>query len=205
MATALDAWSEVGIVGEATDVDDATAAVRECCPDVVVLHLDSVVERREHVRLLSAAAQSSVLVIAEHDDDGGPLAALDAGARGYGVVFHVWPEQLRAAIGAVARGYLWLCPSSTQRVLAALRQRAETGGAQEKNGLLTEREVAVLRLVADGVPDDTIAANLCLSKNTVKTYVHRMLKKLSVGTREEAVSKLVNRGMLPDRRRQSRD
>lgn len=200
LAGALSNWPRAEIVGEATSLEEVIGMANEQRADIILLHLDSETVDWPVVRkVVTRVPDSKLIVVAEDEDDVGMLSALAIGARGYSLRRHVWPGDLRSAITAVARGHLWLCPASTERAVARLLRQEDLSREHRASSLLlTEREMAVLNAITEGISYGEIAGRLYLSRNTIKTYMRRIMMKLSARTRQEAVVKAVSLGILPD-------
>lgn len=213
----------VEVAGEAGDGEEALAVIAEAEPDVVLLdlrmpHRDGIWALR---RLRERAAEDPdrdvpVLVLTTFDDDALVLDALHAGARGY-LLKDVTLEQLTGAVETLADGGTLIAPSITDRLLRALRQRPEAGDARRSpdgrspygrppNGHdreaappiepLTERELEVLRLMAEGYSNREISDALFLAEGTVKNHVSAILTKLDARDRTRAVLRALREGVL---------
>jgi len=182
----LEAEPDIEVVGEAGDGREAlTMAVRDR-PDVVLMDiqmpiLDGIEATR---RLADHPVRTVILTTFERDDY--IRAAVAAGASGF-LLKNAPPEDLVAAVRVVAGGDALLSPSVTRRVLAQLTDGSPDPAATERLGALTEREVEVLRLVAGGMSNAEIARALVLGEATVKTHVSRVLTKLGLRDRVQAV------------------
>ncbi|SCX44831.1 two component transcriptional regulator, LuxR family [Klenkia marina] len=183
----LAAVPGVEVVGEAADGVEAVAVVRATRPDVLLLDLrmpggdglDAIAALRgDPVR---------VLVLSTFATGRDVTAALEAGATGY-VLKDTPAAQLVAALRAAAAGESVLSPAVATQVVSRLR--GETDG-------LTDRELAVLRLVAQGTPNRAIAASLFVSEATVKTHLGHVFGKLGATDRAAAVATAYERGILP--------
>jgi DNA-binding NarL/FixJ family response regulator len=186
----LDAEADMEVVGEAKDGEEALDAARRVRPDVVVMdirmpRLDGVAATR---RLLEGSGpQPRVVIVTTFDDDENLYEALRAGAAGF-LLKNAPPEQLIEAVRTVAAGEGLLSAAVTRRVIEEFVRRApnETP-ASETLSELTERELEVLRLVARGLSNAEIAEELVISPATAKTHVGRILMKLDLRDRVQAV------------------
>jgi DNA-binding NarL/FixJ family response regulator len=187
----LDAETDMEVVGEATDGLEALDRVRELQPDVVLMdvrmpQLDGIEATR---RLISEQqTDTKVVMLTTFDMDEYVYEALRAGASGF-LLKDVPPEQLVAGIRAVASGDALLAPSVTRRVIEEFVRRPPDSVRSSPPELqeLTERELEVLRLIARGLSNAEIAKELFVSDTTVKTHVARILMKLRLRDRVQAV------------------
>ncbi|MBL7499045.1 response regulator transcription factor [Frankia sp. CNm7] len=201
----LQAQDDVVVVGEAGDGEEAIDLAVRTGPDVVLMDIrmpgiDGIEATR---RIVSSRPASRVLILTTFDLDEYTYAALRAGASGF-LLKDVPPADLLSAIRAVATGDAVVAPSVTRRLLDAFAHRlpgpedhsgsgdgarAAGGGRQadERLGRLTERERDVLAQVASGRSNSEIAARLVLAEATVKTHVGRILSKLELRDRVQAV------------------
>jgi DNA-binding NarL/FixJ family response regulator len=190
----LDAEPDLEIVGEATNGIEAVERARELRPDVVLMdirmpELDGI----EATRAITTApapdgvAPVRVLMLTTFDINEYVYEALRAGASGF-LLKDVPPEQLVAGIRVVAEGDALLAPSITRRLIAEFASVTPTP-AEPPRGLdeLTTRELEVFKLVARGLSNAEIAAELVVSETTVKTHVARVLMKLGLRDRVQAV------------------
>jgi DNA-binding NarL/FixJ family response regulator len=186
----LDAEDDLDVVGEAADGLEAVALARQLKPDVVLMdirmpELDGI-EATRRVVALPADPPVRVLMLTTFDLNEYVYEALRAGASGF-LLKDVPPEQLAAGIRIVAAGDALLAPSITKRLIQEFA--AAPPAAPPPAGLdeLTARELEVFKLVARGLSNAEIAAELIVSETTVKTHVARMLMKLNLRDRVQAV------------------
>ena len=194
----LSAEPDVEVVGEAADGAQAVDAVLAGEPDVVLMdvrmpHVDGLEGAR---RVLAARPETKVVILTTFDEDEHVAAALRAGVSGFLLKVSP-PEQLVAAVRTVAGGGGLLDPGVTLRVIESF---AATPATPREHGRLlaelTERERDVLRLVARGLSNAEIAARLYLGEATVKTHVSRVLAKLGVRDRVQAVALAYESGLV---------
>ncbi len=186
----LAAEPDIEVVGEATTGAEAVTLTRELGPDVVLMdirmpELDGIEATR---RILAQDRNPSpkVLILTTFDLDEYVYDALRAGASGF-LLKDVPAHQLAAGIRAVGDGDALLAPSITRRLIeefAAPRTSASTASGLDE---LTPRELDVFRLLATGMTNSEIAAQLIVGETTVKTHVTRILMKLGVRDRVQAV------------------
>ena len=177
------------VVGEAADGEVALAQAAALDPDVVLMdlqmpRLDGIAATK---RLVESGSTARVLVLTTFELDEYVFRALRAGASGF-VLKRIPPEELVAAIRTVAAGEALLAPSVTRRLIAAFTRTPAHGVAPVPQlADLTAREVEVLVLLAEGLSNAEIASLLVISEGTVKTHVARILQKLGVRDRLQAV------------------
>jgi DNA-binding NarL/FixJ family response regulator len=185
----LDAQDDIDVVGEADDGHAAVERARELRPDVVLMDvrmpvLDGIAATRTVMRERLAR---NVLVLTTFDEDRVVYDALKAGASGF-LLKTAPPAQLVDAVRTVAAGEALLAPTITRRLVEDFVRRPPPGEvAPERLQALTEREREVLALIAAGRSNPEIAAALFLSGATVKTHVNRILSKLDLRDRVQAV------------------
>ncbi|MBV9322213.1 MAG: response regulator transcription factor [Chloroflexi bacterium] len=195
----LAADGDLEVVGEVADGEQAVSAVRRLTPDVVLMDirmpvLDGLAATR---RILSErGAPPRIIMLTTFDVDEYVYAALRAGASGF-LLKDVSPEQLVAAVRLVAAGDALLAPSITRRLVErfAAPARIPVGGADALS-TLTAREREVLVLIARGLSNTEIAEHLTLSEATVKTHVARILGKLGLRDRVQAVVTAYESGLV---------
>jgi len=185
----LDFEPDIEVVGEAATGRQAVHSARRLEPDVVLMdvrmpELDGIAATRE---IVAAADGPRVLVLTTFDLDEYVYDSLAAGASGF-LLKDVGPEQLVHGIRVVAAGDALLAPSVTRRLLdEMLRAGRRAPAAPDALEDLTPRELEVLRLVAQGLSNAEIAALLVVEETTVKTHVSRLLAKLGLRDRTQAV------------------
>jgi DNA-binding NarL/FixJ family response regulator len=178
---------DIEVVAEARDGREAVDRAARVEPDVVLMdirmpELDGLEATR---RILAADAGARILILTTFDLDEYVYEALSAGASGF-VLKDDPPEQLIAAIRTVAAGEALLSPAVTRRVI---RQFTRLPRPSKPEGLdeLTERELEVFRLIARGLSNAEIAAELFITDTTVKTHITHVLQKLGLRDRVQAV------------------
>jgi DNA-binding NarL/FixJ family response regulator len=185
----LEAQKDIEVVGEAQDGDDALTQARELRPDVVLMDIrmpkmDGLEATR---RLMSDGSESRVLVLTTFDADEYVYEAMRAGASGF-LLKDVRPEQLADAVRVVASGDALLAPAITRRLIEDFMRRPAPGsGKPTELTELSQRELEVLKLIAQGLSNAEIAASLFLSEATIKTHVTHILTKLRLRDRVQAV------------------
>ncbi|MEU2421779.1 response regulator transcription factor [Streptomyces sp. NPDC007851] len=186
----LSAEPDLEVVADASDGPRAEALAAELDPDIVLMDLrmpggggvDSI------VRMTGAGLRCRVVVLTTYENDRDILRAVEAGAAGY-LLKDLPRGQLADAVRAAARGETVLAPSVAARLVDRLRTRPE-------RPRLSEREVAVLRLVAEGCTNAEAGRRLFIGESTVKTHLLRAFAKLGVDDRTAAVTCAMRLGLL---------
>src|SRR3954449_12083904 len=183
----LSSDTTIEVVGEAPNGRAAIGRVGPLRPDVVLMDvrmpdLDGIAATRE---ILAGCPEVKAVILTTFEQDDYIFGALKAGASGF-LLKRTRPEELVAAIHTVAAGDSLLAPSVTSRVIARMAQRPAVGaeGGAER---LTAREREVLRLVARGLSNAEIAAELVIEESTVKTHTKRLVGKLGLRDRVQVV------------------
>jgi DNA-binding NarL/FixJ family response regulator len=200
----LNSQPDMAVVGEAGDGQAALDLLTTLQADVVLMdvrmpRLDGVAATRE---IVARGERPRVLMLTTFDLDEYAFAALKAGASGF-LLKDVPPPDLLAAIRAVHSGEAVVAPSTTRRLLDKFAPLLPSGSepAPPELGALTDREHEVLLLVAQGMSNAEIAAKLFLSEATVKTHVGRILMKLGLRDRVQAVVLAYETGLVKARGR----
>lgn len=204
----LDSEPDIEVVGEVDDGQGAAAAVIEHRPDVILMDIrmpgmDGLTATRE---VIAAYPEAKVVVLTTFDLDDYVYGALRAGASGF-LLKSADGDTLVNAVKVVARGEALLAPEVTRRVIEEFaRATRDAGNAGVEHvahadaiGDLSEREVEVLQLMAQGLSNQEIAKELYLSSTTVKTHVSHILTKLGVRDRVQAVVEAYDSGIVAPR------
>jgi DNA-binding NarL/FixJ family response regulator len=185
----LSSDNRIDVVGEAPNGRAAIASVRVLQPDLVLMDvrmpdLDGIAATRQ---ILTGDAVTRIVILTTFEDDEYIFGALNAGASGF-LLKRTRPEELLAAVHTVAAGDSLLSPSVTRTVIARMAHQPTpdlTGSDRLEE--LTPREREVLALIARGLSNTEIAVQLVIEESTVKTHVKRILMKLRLRDRVQAV------------------
>jgi DNA-binding NarL/FixJ family response regulator len=205
-AALLETQPDFTVVGTASDGAEAVRMCRELSPDVVLMDvrmpaMDGIEATRQVTRAAPEGEAGGrgprVLILTTFDLDQYVYDALCAGASGF-LLKDVTAERLFDAVRVIAAGEALLAPAVTRRLIsefARLRPRSDDAPAAALS-TLTPRETQVLRLVAEGLSNPEIAARLVVTEETVKTHVSRMLSKLGLRDRTQAVVTAYESGLV---------
>jgi len=204
-AALLDTQDDFTVVGTAADGTDAVRVCREQRPDIVLMDVRMpAMDGIEATRRIAGSAGEAprILILTTFDLDEYVYDALRAGASGF-LLKDVTAEHLFDAVRIVAAGEALLAPTVTRRLIsefARMRPSAQ-GKAGKPLGSLTARETEVLKLLAEGLSNPEIAARLVVTEETVKTHVSRILAKLGLRDRTQAVVAAYESGLVVPRSR----
>lgn len=197
--TIIDAQPDMTAVGECGDGHAAVDLAGRLRPDVVVMDVRMpVLDGIKATRLLAGAGIAQpvkVLVVTTFNLDEYVYEALRAGASGF-LLKDAPPAQLLHGIRTVASGAALLAPEVTRQLVGRYAARIRPAEGAPADVGLTPRELEVLRLIADGLSNSEIAARLVISQETVKTYVSRILTKLDLRDRVQAVVYAYRTGLV---------
>jgi DNA-binding NarL/FixJ family response regulator len=189
---------DVQIVGECDNGTDALKAVRELAPEVVVMDLNmpgiSGVEATRQIGMVAPLTRVLVLTISDDDDD--VIDAIVAGACGY-LLKDASIDEVMGGINAAAIGEALVSPTIASKVLQRVRSTsASQYEAELIQSELSDREIQVLKLIANGTDNAAIAAELHISPKTVKNHISNILMKLQIDNRIQAAVYAVRSGLV---------
>lgn len=191
----LNNAGDLEVVGEAGDGKEGVRVATELKPDVIIMDvaMPNVNGIEATRRIKQLCPSSAVLALTAYDYDQYVFALLEAGAAGY-LLKDVSGSELVDAIRAVHRGDSVLHPTIAHKVLERFKQLALKSGKEYNSGLLTEREIEVLKRAAKGMSNKDIAKELFVSVRTIETYLGSIFNKLGVASRTEAVVHALKEG-----------
>jgi DNA-binding NarL/FixJ family response regulator len=195
-AALLNAQADITVCAQAADGVEAVAAARSSEPDVVLLDVRMPrMDGLEAAKMIAAEGPARVLMLTTFDLDEYVYAALRAGASGF-LLKDAPAAELVHAVRVIASGEALLAPAITRRLIEDfVRQRPDIREIPSLGGL-TARETEVLSLVAQGLSNQEIAASLVVAEQTVKTHVSRVLAKLELRDRAQAVIVAYETGLV---------
>jgi DNA-binding NarL/FixJ family response regulator len=194
--TMLETESDIEVVGEAADGEQALKLVEESVPDVVLI--DVIMPNKDGIEatkeIKDAFPNIGVVVLSGHDERQFLFDALKAGASGY-ILKTAELDEVVATVRSAARGEAKLDPSLATQVLSEFQayQRADVSEVYQP---LTPREREILKLMSDGLPNKTIASRLKISERTVTTHIANIYSKLHVNNRVSAIQEAMRRRLL---------
>jgi DNA-binding NarL/FixJ family response regulator len=197
LRSVLSSDETIEVVGEAGDGREALGEVRTLRPDLVLMDIrmpdvDGIAATRE---VLGAEPDVKVVVLTTFEEDDYIFEALSAGASGF-LLKRTKPEELIAAIHTVADGDSLLSPSVTRRVIDRMATQPVAALSGTRVEALTPREREVLELVGRGLSNREIAESFVIEESTVKTHVKRILMKLGLRDRVQAVILAYETGLI---------
>jgi DNA-binding NarL/FixJ family response regulator len=200
-AALLDTQPDFAVVGSAADGAEAIRVWREHRPDVILMDvrmptMDGIEATRRIMAAAGDADRTRIIILTTFDLDEHVYDALGAGASGF-LLKDVTAERLFDAVRIIAEGGALLAPSVTRRLIGEFaRLRPQASQSRAALAALTPRETEVLRLIAEGLSNTEIGARLVVSDETIKTHVSRVLAKLGLRDRTQAVVTAYESGLV---------
>lgn len=202
IASLLDQQPDLSVVGQADDGRTGLAMARELVPDVVLMDVEMpVMDGVEAARrVLESVPGTKVVLLTISEDDDFLIPAVRAGVHGY-LLKDMHPDELFDTIRAVQRGENPVAPRLVGRLLAEVRGGTVTAATQAPAtsepdvSALSQRELEIMRLVADGLSNRQIGRRLTITEGTVKNHVHNALHKLGMDNRIQAAAYIVRMGL----------
>lgn len=186
--------SDMEVVSEAVDGLEAVMSYKASCPDIVLMDLQ--MPNKDGIAAITEIRQinpeARVVVLTSFTDTDKMLLAVKCGAQGY-VLKNSSPEDLLRAIRDVDRGAISLQPEIARQIFCGLGEVSETPQPEDP---LTQRELQVLKLVAQGLTNDEIAEQLTISKRTVNVHIGNILSKLNIVNRAQVVLYALRHGLI---------
>ncbi|MCX6082310.1 MAG: response regulator transcription factor [Chloroflexi bacterium] len=193
LRTMLKPKPDMDLIGEATDGAEAVEKAAELRPDVILM--DLLMPRKSGLDAIREIIQANpaihILVLTSFSEEDRVIEAIKAGSKGY-VLKDSSPQELIQAIRDVHAGKLFLFPGMTDRIIQKLIQPEQSAIANDD---LTEREVEVLRLVAQGLSNQDIADRLKIGEGTARFHVNNILTKLGLSNRTQAALYALRKGL----------
>jgi DNA-binding NarL/FixJ family response regulator len=194
----LESEPDIAVVGEVADGEQAVASTRRLRPDVVMMDIqmpggDGLHATRRITQ--DAELQSKVVILTTFESDEYVFEALQAGASGF-LIKNAPPEELLQAVRVVAAGEALLAPSVTRRMIQQFARRTVRPDVGARLESLTQREREVLAMLARGMSNAELAAELFVSEGTIKTHVSSLLSKLGLRDRVQAVVLAYESGLV---------
>lgn len=186
--TILEQMDAVDVVGEAASGEEVVALARDVIPDVILMDIKMPgMTGIEATRcILKENPHIGIILVTMFDDAESVFSGMRAGARGY-VLKEAEPRELRRAIDAAHAGEVLLCPIIAERVLTHFGGSPSGDHPDVPYESLTERELEVLQLAAEGLSNKQIASRLVISEKTVKNHIGNIFSKLRVNDRTQAI------------------
>lgn len=193
----LDLRDEFQVVGEASTGKEAIRAARELSPDVILMDIympecDGLEATRQ---IKEEMPEIKIVILTVADDDGYPFEVIKSGAQGY-LLKNMEPKQLYDYLDSIARDEAPLSGPIASMILHEFHDRGSSRKEKQGEEPLTEREISVLEFVVEGMTNKEIAAQLNISKNTVKIHLKNILDKLHLKNRTQAAVHAVREGLV---------
>ncbi|HVE91138.1 MAG TPA: response regulator transcription factor [Actinomycetota bacterium] len=196
VGTVLDAEPDITLVGEASDGEEAIALCEQFAPDVVLMdvRMPKVSGIEATRRLKEASMSTRVVMLTSSEDEEDLFESVKAGASGY-LLKDIEPEDVADTIRKVHSGQSMISPSMASKLLTEFHSITREPAARSYSRL-TDREMEVLKLVAQGMTNREIGKNLHIAENTVKNHIRNILEKLHLNSRFQAVIFAVREKLL---------
>ena len=195
LRTFLELQEDMAVIGEAGDGETAVSQTRALQPDIVLM--DLVMPRMDGIAAIQQVKNlglpTRIIALTSFTEDDKVFPAIQAGASSY-LLKDVSPDDLADAIRAVYRGEARLHPDIARKLMEQVAQRSAPARPQPPESL-TERETAVIRLIAQGCSNAEIAKTLVISEKTVKTHVSHILGKLNLADRTQLAIFAIKHGL----------
>jgi two-component system response regulator NreC len=196
LCSLLQEHPELEVVGEAGTGREAVALTTQTQPDVVLMDITLPdISGAEATRQIKALAQANVLALTIHEDEAYFFEMLNAGASGY-VPKRASPDDLMAAIHAVAAGEVFLHPIVAGALVQDYLRRVRSGAERESYDGLTDRQREVLTLIAEGLSNQDIATQLEISIRTVERHRENIMERLNLHSRTDLVKYALRKGLI---------
>ena len=193
--TLLEQMRDLEVVGKAASGQEVLTQAQELVPDVILMDIQmpamSGIEATRSI--LQENPHIGVILVTMFDDPESVFSGMRAGARGY-VLKEAEPEELRRAIDAAYRGEVILCPIIARKVMEHFGRDSSRKQPGVPYEALTQRELEVLQLAADGFINKEIAGKLVISEKTVKNHIANIFSRLQVNDRTQAVLYALRKG-----------
>lgn len=193
----VEQMDDVKIVGEAADGAECVDLAAKLKPHIVLMDVEMPVMDgiQASRKIRETLPDCKVIMMTSHKDEKDIFASLAAGASGY-CLKNATDDRLYAAILSVARGDMWLDSTIAATVLNALPRPSLSSAKKDDADTLSEREIEVLQLIVEGLPNNKIADRLFISTDTVKSHIKHIMEKLSVNDRTQAAVKAIRAGLI---------
>jgi two-component system NarL family response regulator len=197
LKTVLDGEPDLELVAEASDGEEAVRVAEECAPDVVLMdvRMPKLAGIEAARQLKESAPTTKVVMLTVSDDEEDLFDAIKAGASGY-LLKEINPDEVARAVRQIQAGQSLLSPSMASKLLTEFATMTKRAEERPYHPRLTEREMEVLKLVAQGMTNREIGKSLHISENTVKNHIRNILEKLHLNSRMEAVIYAVREKLL---------
>jgi DNA-binding NarL/FixJ family response regulator len=198
MASLLDMREDLKVVGEASNGNEGIAAARDLIPDLILMDVNMpICDGLEATRVIKKEMPHvKIVMLSASEDDHDLFEAIKVGAQGY-LLKDLEPYQLYDLLQSLSRGETPLSGTMATKILREFSKPEKSDDqANDYEEALTDREVDILKLVAEGLTNKEISTNLVISENTVKIHLRNILEKLQLKNRIQAAVYAVRQGMV---------